>query len=424
MTRKKTDTNQHEASSGDAGGAGPQASADEPTSTTASAGEGETTTEPSPASASDSAAEGADRGPVEPAADAAQAPGSAPPPGRSAGRLALVVALLALALAAGAGGYGYLQLQSLVDAQSRLAERSALQALADEQQSAVGELNGRISNLNETLEARLQSLARLENRMADQVAARQALADRVDQLYRRMQSETDDWRIAEAAYLGRMAVHRVEFNDDIAGALEALEAADILLAGLGGSGIDRREAIAEAVDQLLAVDRVDQLAIDRDLDRVAGQLDDLPLAAGIGPATDAATADADADAGPDAAADWRSRLERARDRLLEGLGGLVTVSRDRQVEPLPEPESRFLLQQNLLLQIETARLAALRGQTQTYQQALERIDAWVAAYFDSAAPAVAAVRERLKSLAEAPVAVATPAIADTLAPLLEGGAER
>ena len=351
-------------------------------------------------------------------------PAPTPPPrGHSAGRGALVIAVIVAVLAAAGGGYLYLQVQSLADAQSRLAERGELQALADRQQSDIGELNGRITNLNEALESRLQSLTRLENRMADQVSARKELADRVDQLYRRMQSETDDWRVAEASYLARMALHRVRFNGDIAGALEALESADILLSGLGGTGIDRREAIGEAVDRLLAVDRVDMVAINRGLDRVADQLDDLPLAAGVSDFEQDAADNAGDGVATSANGDWRSRLERARDRLLEGLGGLVTVSRDRQVEPLPEPESRFLLQQNLLLQLESARLAALRGEPETYRDALQRVDDWVAAYFDSASPVVSAVRERLAGLMEEPVKVEAPDIAGVLAPVLDGSRE-
>ena len=355
------------------------------------------------------------------ASTAAPAESAAPATGRAPGRLALFVALLVALLTAAGGGYLVWQMQQLADAQAQLATRSALETLRSDQQSDLGELNGRITNLNEQLESRLQSLAQLENRMADQVSARRELADRVDQLYRRMNSETDDWRIAEAGYLARMAVHRVRFNGDIAGALEALEAADVLLSGLGGVGIDRREAIGRAVDQLLDVDRIDPVAINRGLDRVADQLGSLPLAAGIQRfETPDTTAGARSDA-PDGG--WQARLDRAGDRLMAGLNELVTVSRDRQVEPLPEPESRFLLQQNLRLQIESARLAALRGEPATYDNALQRIDDWVGAYFDSSAESVTAVRDRLADLMDQPVEVERPAIGETLAPVLNDGGQ-
>ncbi|MEX0373176.1 uroporphyrinogen-III C-methyltransferase [Spiribacter roseus] len=363
-----------------------------------------------------------DDGPApDDASTAAPAEPAAPATGRGPGRLALVVALLVALLVAAGGGYLIWQMQQLADAQADLAARSELETLRDDQQTALGELNGRVTNLNEQLESRLQSLAQLENRMADQVSARRELADRVDQLYRRMNSETDDWRIAEAGYLARMAVHRVRFNGDIAGALEALEAADVLLSGLGGVGIDRREAIGRAVDQLLDVERIDQVAINRGLDRVADQLGSLPLAAGI---QRFETADTTAGARSDAPAEgWQARLDRAGDRLMTGLSELVTVSRDRQVEPLPEPESRFLLQQNLRLQIESARLAALRGEPATYDNALKRIDDWVSAYFDSSAESVSAVRKRLADLMDEPVKVERPAIGETLAPVLNDGGQ-
>lgn len=344
------------------------------------------------------------------------------PAGRGGDRLALGIALLVLLLGAAGGAYLYWQMQQLTEAQASLATQSALESLEREQQSAVGALDGRISNLNEQLESRLQALAQLENRMADQVDARRELTDRVDQLYRRMDSNTDDWRIAEAGYLARMAVHRVRFNGDIPGALEALEAADVLLSGLGGVGIDRREAIGEAVDQLLEVDQVDLVTVNRGLDRVADSLGSLPLAAGIQrfETPDGGAAGADGEPAPEG---WRARLERAQDRLMAGLGELVTVSRDRQVEPLPEPESRFLLQQNLRLQIESARLAALRSEPETYASALERVDRWVAAYFDSSAESVIAVRERLADLTDEPVRVDRPAIGESLAPVLNDGGQ-
>lgn len=342
-----------------------------------------------------------------------------PSAGRTPGRLALAIAILVLLLSAAGGAYLYWQMQQLTEAQANLATQRELEALADNQQATAGELNGRITNLNEQLESRLQSLAQLENRMADQVTARNELADRVDQLYRRMNSETDDWRIAEAGYLARMAVHRLQFNGDVPGALEALEAADILLSGLGGVGIDRREAIGEAVDQLLDVDQVDLVIVNRGLDRVADQLGSLPLAAGIKRFEAADTATAAGDEPPDGG--WRQRLDRAGDRLMAGLGELVTVSRDRQVEPLPEPESRFLLQQNLRLQIESARLAALRGEPQTYTNALQRVNDWIGAYFDTGADSVTDVQNRLAELMDETVRVERPPIGETLAPVLNDG---
>jgi len=356
---------------------------------------------------------------VEPAQDA-----ETPVPEKSGGvtgPLALVTVLVLAILVGGAAWHFHQQLLALQNEQSGFASAGQLQALDEAQDERMGEIAGRVETLNSALDSRLEAIARLENRMTDQRESAQVLADRVDQLYRRMQSENDDWRIAEAAYLGRIALHRLQFNDDVAGALEALEAADTLLAGLGGSGVDRREAIARATDRLLEVSPPDKAGIHRSLSRLADSLPELPLAEGL----QTGTAAAEEQAGPASGGmveDWSARAERAWGRLREGLSELVVISRNREVAPLPDPESRFLLQQNLMLQVETARLAALRGEADVYAQSIARIQAWVDAYFDSASEAVAAVNERLDELAAESVAFTPPAIADDLAPLFDGNA--
>jgi uroporphyrin-3 C-methyltransferase len=343
-----------------------------------------------------------------------------PPPRRSVTGVIALAGVLVMGGLGGAGGWFlYERVASLSAEQAGFADQSALATLRSEQSERLGELQGRLNGLSDNLDNRLESMARLENRFEDQVEARDALADRVDQLFRRMQSETDDWREAEAAYLAGIAVNRVRFNRDIPGALEALEAADRLLAGLGGAGIDGREAIARATDRLLDAERADTAAIMTGLSRTADRLADLPLAEGI-ERRQAREAD---DPAPRETTGWRGRLERAWTQLRAGLEGLVTVSRDRQVEPLPDPEARFLLQQNLTLQIESARLAALRGNADVYRDAVARIDGWIAAYFDSASERVTDVRATLAELRGLRVDSARPAIADDLEPLLESGGQ-
>ncbi|GEM_PF-1208160 len=346
-------------------------------------------------------------------------PPSRPDPGRRsvAGALALVGVLLVVILGGGGGWYLHQEVQALHEASDQLARQSALESLESRQSEQFGELSGRLSQFGDTLEDRLQAMARLENRLEDQADARDTLADRIDQIYQRMESDADDWRQAEAAYLASIAVNRVRFHGDVGGALRALEGADDLLAALGGAGIRGREALAAATNRLLDAQRDDMPAIMTGLTRVADGLDDLPLAEGIERRA-VTVPERPADDAPNG---WQERLERAWGQFRMGLEGLVTVSRDRQVEPLPDPEARFLLQQNLILQLESARLAALRGESESYRQALARVDTWIDAYFDSAADSVAELRGRIEELAGLRVETDRPDIADDLGPVLDGG---
>lgn len=343
--------------------------------------------------------------------------GEAGPPRGFAGALALVLVILLLVLGAGAAYWFQERLSRLEASQAEAVSEQVLSERSAALEERIAELGGRISNLNERVDSRLQGLAELEARIGNEAESRQALADRVDQLFRRMESSRSDWRHAEAAYLAGVADYRARLLGDVDGALEALEAADQLLAGLGGEGVDARQAIAEAIDQLLAAEEPDLAAVSDGLTAVSSRLADLPLGADVDrfasepPPEDEATPQAPAGDG------WRERLRRAWTELREGLSGLVTVSRDRRVEPLPTPEARFLLQQNLSLQLESARLAALRGNPEPYRGALERVDRWVAAYFDTGDESVAAVREEIARLREISVSADIPDIRDTLAPV-------
>lgn len=364
--------------------------------------------------------------PGEPAGGAPAVPPAQPPEGEAAearpprgfaGALALVLVIVLLVLGAGAAYWFQERLRSLEAAGADTVSRTALEAQGNALEQRIAEIGGRVTNLNERLDARLQGMAELQARVESLDEARGALADRVDQLFRRMESSRSDWRHAEAAYLAGIADYRVRLLGDVDGALEALEAADELLAGLGGEGVDARRGLAAAIDQLLAAERPELDGVSDGLTAVARQLADLPLAADV----DRFAAEPGSGSGapdPAPAGDgWRDRLAQAWAELREGLSRLVTVSRDRRVEPLPTPEARFLLEQNLTLQLESARLAAFRGNAETYRGALQRVDRWVAAYFDTDAEPVQAVRERLTRLRERTVTAELPDIREALAPV-------
>jgi len=355
--------------------------------------------------------------PTEPPPGETREGGEAAPPKGFAGALALVLVIVLLVLGAGAAYWFQERLRSLEAAQADAVPRSALEQQAAALEERIAGIDGRVSNLNETVDARLQGLAELRARVGSLDEARTALADRVDQLFRRMESSRSDWRHAEAAYLASIADYRARLLGDVDGALEALEAADELLAGLGGEGVDARRGLAAAIDQLLAADRPERDAVSEGITAIAQQLAELPLGADIDRfATEPDAGDADA-AAPAGDGGWRDRLTRAWNELREGFSELVTVSRDRKVEPLPTPEARFLLEQNLTLQLEAARLAAFRGNSETYRGALARVDEWVAAYFDTSAEPVQGVRERLARLRETPVTAEVPDIREALAPV-------
>ncbi|MRH78371.1 hypothetical protein GH984_06590 [Spiribacter sp. C176] len=327
--------------------------------------------------------------------DTSVTPGSSEPVDKPAkpSRLWPVMAFLLIGLIAAAGGGAGWYFDQ------RLNEQAVVQQnLVSDVQQQLGEMAGRVTVLNQALESRLEGVARLENRVDD---LRDALSQQAEE------SEETNWQEAEAAWLARLAINRLRFNADYEGALEALKTADGLLAEMGGAGIDGRAAIAEAVDRVLQADRPETPLITQGLTALAERLDALPLAQDIEPTAGSAEPLAETEPTPTGA--WE-RVQRAWSRFVAGLEGLVVVSRDRTVVPLPDPEERFLLQQTLQMKVESARLAALVGDAEVYDAALVQIDGWVGAYFDTLAPEVVDVRERISELRERIVVAEPPNI--------------
>ncbi|MFW5909592.1 MAG: uroporphyrinogen-III C-methyltransferase, partial [Thiohalospira sp.] len=166
-----------------------------------------------------------------------------------------------------------------------------------------------------------------------------------------------------------------------------------------------REAIATVRQEVAAVEPPDIPGLAARLTGVSRAVDDLPLHRPGGvPAP--ATEDSD-----EPVAGWRGAVTAVGDALSE----LVVVRRhDEDVRPLVAPEQEENLRLNLQLQLESARVALLRGETDVWQETLEQARTWVGRYFDTDAGATEAALESLEELAGAELAYERPDPGQTL----------
>lgn len=362
----------------------------------------------------------------------------APPPhkGSALAGLALVVSLLVAAGAAGGGYWLWLQDQHLQGQQSQYLVADSLQAhlqpmqahlsaLSSElqqlaqrsagssDQQALARLDKSIDSLSHGQSQVQQRLAKLQQTNADLRQSAQQVTQRLDNLSRAKRAA---WAEAEAGYLAFVAENRIRFYGDVDSALAALKKADELLADLGGETIEARRGIARAVDSLLEVKPPERIKLDQALGQLVDRLDDLPLA--VGPSDQpVAIVPASAEQGDD----WRAQLGHAWNELRGSLSKLVVVAHDRKVMPLVTPEERFFLHQNLTLELEAARFAALRGDQALYQESLGRIQDWLGTYFDNQSAAVADTRREISELATKSVSAQLPDISPMLDPVKQLG---
>ncbi len=304
--------------------------------------------------------------------------------------------------------------------QGRLAEtRKAFEA----QQAQVAEQERLVAEQEQLLAEQERLLAEQNRRLDEERAAlgRQgdAMREALEAVDRKLGSSTNDWMAAEAAYLMRVASHRLYLERDLETALKALEEADARLRDTGDPAwIGVRERLAAEIAALKGVARPDRAGLSARLGGMAEQVGGLRLA-GLAPERPAPGT-----GGETAAPEEKSFETLLRDSW-EGFKSVMVVRhRERPVAAMIAPDQQQFIYQNLRLQFEAARLAMLRGDAPLYRASMETARRWLADFFDPVQPAYAAVVAELDELARVDVAPRLPDITGSLRLLGERMAAR
>ncbi len=251
------------------------------------------------------------------------------------------------------------------------------------------------SELNPALEQLKSSNRELQQRLATQEKNQQALNDAFSNLLKTRRHLRNDWLLAEADYLLRLASHRLLLARDTGSALAAMQTADERLRDLADPAvIPVRNSLAEDISRLKAVHEPDIAGLSARLSALAHEVDKLPLLS-------AYTARKPTNVKPDSAEN--PRIEDWK-QLPEAIWGdikklLVIRERHGKVIPLLSPEQHFFLIQNLKLQLEQARLALLDAEQDIYQERLQTAADWIRNFFKQDDPATQAMLTQLEQLA-------------------------
>lgn len=357
-------------------------------------------------------------------------------PPRRAGRGLAALALLVALAAAGAAGWNAWQARQSAGTGSDTSQRLA--AMADR----LARIEDRLGNLSRDLDAagerarsadetavEAASSARRAGEQADQarqsasdlaeeVASLQATLNEQDQRLADLGQRLDGdggpspdlaLALAQAEYLVRTAYDIAQLERDPARAARALSMAGDRLRGLQAPGLTRaREALAGELEALRGVPAVDRQGLAARLAGLADRVPELPLRAGLGPASAQREPGRESEEPPVGDRGW---WQATRDFM----GEYFTVRRtDESGTALPAPGTLSLMRDVLRLALEQARLALLRGDAALYRQSLERADGLLAAYFAADAAAVRSARESVAALQDATVRAPLPELGEGL----------
>ncbi|MGH8437928.1 MAG: uroporphyrinogen-III C-methyltransferase [Pseudomonas sp.] len=325
---------------------------------------------------------------------------SATPPAKRSGNGLAILALLLGAAGVAVGGWGVWQVRQLQGAEQ--GQGQYLQALSEKTQA----LQLREQQMSAQL-AGLPAATELEDRrrlVAQLQGDQQRLSQRLESI---LGASRKDWRLAEAEHLLRLASLRLSALQDIVSARALVQGADDILREQSDPGaFAAREQLTKSLATLNSVQQPDRtglflkLAAQRELVQQLSAVS--PEFNGDGDALGALTADGD---GASRWSQWWAELSKYFQ---------IDFNADENVRPLLAGQSLNQLRLALSLTIEQAQWAALNGEAKVYTQALDDARSVLLANFNPDNPQSKAMLDSLNALAEEPVSVVVPDLADSL----------
>lgn len=262
------------------------------------------------------------------------------------------------------------------------------------------ERSAAIERINQQLNERLQRIEGVPGRLATVEASLSALQGIST-------GARDAWLLAEAEYYMQIANAQLQLANNPQLAMLALTHADERILQLADPRLTNvRQALADELRSLEAMEKPDTAGITLTLASLASVVDSLPLR------QEAALHSAEPAAGIDPEL---TGMDRAWASVRNAMDGVVKVRDVDEVSPaLVAPEARYFLRANLSLQLQAARVALLRGEEAIFHQSLEDADTWLGDYYDGDSTAVRSARETIAEIRDNVFSVTIPDISRSL----------
>lgn len=279
--------------------------------------------------------------------------------------------------------------------------KGELKLLRESQETAKTGIQQQNQDLEAKLQAQLQRLEQLGEQLKNLQLAHNALATNFDTLTQvtAKGGDMNAFTLAEVGYLLRLADSQLKLERNLPSARLALETAQQRLKTVTENILAPVQTqLGEVLVSLRGVQLPDLSALAHKVMEMRSQVALLPVkinTATPDPKTrfkpnDNVTLSSDAE---------RHWWDRTTEAVWNQFKGIVVIRRTRSDgPPLIALEDEFFLRQNLLLELESLRMALLGEDAQAYQDTYALIDSWLQQYFDTTDARVEAFANELKAL--------------------------
>jgi len=292
------------------------------------------------------------------------------------------------------------------DAVARLDSRVATSAksLADLEARVAG-LGGRdpaidaeLNAIRQELDERVRLLSSLPSRMS-------TLEGSVASLAGVSEGARDAWILAESEYYMQIANAQLQLANNPHLASLALRMADERIVQLANPALtDVRRALSDELTALDAMEKPDIEGATLTLASLARVVESLPLASAAMAGEETHEIDPEL-----------SGTGRAWASVKNAMSGLVTVTPPERAKLVQmSPDAEFFLRNNIALQLQSARLALLRGEQAIFGQTLDDTNALLADYFDTSSASVSGAQATIAEIRGHVFTTAVPDISESL----------
>lgn len=241
-----------------------------------------------------------------------------------------------------------------------------------------------VSSVQEIQSAFERQLEQLKNKNQDLSKQVGELSDRVQshnlRLLAMSTTSRDDWLLAEAEYLLKLANQRVLIERSAETATGLLEEADAILRDLSNPDLfELRKAIKEDIVKLKLVEEIDAEGIYLELAALSERVHDLPLV----PQSYNYQSASESDSAEDKESDSSTFK-----KFVDSFSSYVRVIRhEKKPEAILPPDQTAYLHMNLRFMLERAQIALLREQQNIYEKNIQQARTWVENYFPNSSAA-------------------------------------
>ena len=319
-----------------------------------------------------------------------------PKPKKTTSSQAGVYTLLIIVVLASAGGF-YFMWENLQQAQKT--QRVTTQRIDQ--------------NLEALKTQQADSIASAESQLDAIKSAQENLRHNLTNLIENKKHLRNDWLMAEAEYLVKLANQRLLLVKDVPTALAALQAADARLSEVADPALlNIRKILASDIQKLKNIPSIDVAGLSITLSTLSDNIPNLPLRT-----PDPKTHKLD-EADKTTATHQVKSIKELPAAIWKDIKSLIVIRHhEKPLEPLLSPEQHFFLVQNLSLLLEQARLALLNGQNEIYHDRLKATAKWVSQFFDPEHNVTRNMLATIKELQKYDIDPALPDISATFSAL-------